>query len=996
MATTATNAIGGLFNRGPLYKTVSENYNILNDYRSYTYNLTLSVIKPDDLNYPERWKNSDPGFVILKSGGKGTTGITAPAAPTQAQIESAAAASNALENARTDQQIAAAAERVNATKDVQTANFSSDYVAGFNQLSPGRFDMFIDNLEINSQFAFSQTGGTTFPRSFSFTVIEPYSINGFIESLHAGALAAGYTNYAAASFLLTIKFLGYPDTEDLPSPKEIPGTSRSFPITFRTVGMEVTERGTVYKCSAVPTTDLAFGTANTVKKAINIEGKTIKDALTSLATVLSELNKDAAKDRSNSELHDDYEILFPTIDAASGQLKYDTVNDIGKALLALPATKGKNGVFQDPSELNEIPNGFNYIPKGDPENKTETITKMEGKDVFQLQFAEGSKVHEIIASVIRDSEYVNDILKKLPEKIDEYGFIDYFVIRSEIVQGKEILKETQRPKQTFKFIVTPYKVHVTSIGILNPIDVNLQNYKAITLREYNYLYTGKNIDVINFKLNFDTLFFQAIPYEFNNDVLSQITGAKADNSTDVERGTGTSQSNVSSKQTPPVVVKPEPVNAVPKEGGSGGPRSFDPYRNLSRFVHQALINSNDMSRADLEIFGDPFYVTTSGQGNYNPKLSKRGITVDNEADIMGGQVPVRINFRNPVDIGQNGFHEFDTKLLPFSGIYLVREVRSSFNEGFFKQRLSLVRIPGQVENEAEKPTDIKQLLTQSENPLNQTVVDTTNAVNYSAGELSADVAKRLGDSGLKSTINSAASLFATTYLLKGIAGGIKNTITSLGASSGVTVTANDQNTVKSLGQNSSSQLVGNVANKLSTAQNLAPPTSTKLSSLAATAQSGVAVDLLSKSTLDNLPKVAPRAVAPGVPADTEFLTSIVKSGGPSALAKAYGVKNVSDISPDLLSPEVEKEILNNVRQKISNPLASAGVNLNPVDLTVRADKLKTVETQLAGTNPAVNIIPKDSRLPGVGKVTVTVTASAPEEFGSTSADNSPLGKIVLG
>jgi hypothetical protein len=61
--------------------------NVLNSYRSSTYNFTLSALENAQVNDPEIYRSSELKYVILKSGGKGYTGIF-PQQPTAQQVSS--------------------------------------------------------------------------------------------------------------------------------------------------------------------------------------------------------------------------------------------------------------------------------------------------------------------------------------------------------------------------------------------------------------------------------------------------------------------------------------------------------------------------------------------------------------------------------------------------------------------------------------------------------------------------------------------------------------------------------------------------------------------------------------------------------------------------------------------------------------------------------------------------------------------------------------------
>jgi hypothetical protein len=123
-------------------------------------------------------------------------------------------------------------------------------------------------------------------------------------------------------------------------------------------------------------------------------------------------------------------------------------------------------------------------------------------------------------------------------------------------------------------------------------------------------------------------------------------------------------------------------------------------------MHLALVNSVSRVTGDLDIIGDPFYLVTGGVGNYNPEPSntQQGVTKDNEADRFYGQVLISLTFRNPVDIDEKtGFLKFEPSSADASGVFMVTEVASSFKDGMFKQRLKLVRVPGQLPDNI-KPT----------------------------------------------------------------------------------------------------------------------------------------------------------------------------------------------------------------------------------------------------------------------------------------------------
>jgi hypothetical protein len=684
--------------------------NVLNKYRSYTYNFTLAALEAYDLEDPDRYQNSELRYVVLRSGGKGTTGISLPA-----DIISKTEDKN--KSLQTDP--AATVESLAVSqKSIDQLKQSSALINNFNKKSPGRFDMFIDNVEIETTMAFSEKSGLTQPSSISFEITEPYSINGFIEALHVSAVAAGYPTYASASFVLKVEFVGYPDDQDIPKPELIdPWATRFFTFSFSEVQMEASERGTRYRCKgSAYEQQKTLGNANIIKEPVSMTGKTVKELLEDLFKKINEQNvaaDESSKKNSPKDVHDVYEILFPDL--------VDGVYTDGKSAV----NKIANSIFSESLKNNRL---YKFV---DPAKSTS-----EDLRETQVQFADGRLIHEGISAIIRDSEYTKSILKEIEKNVDADGFIDYFVVRVAAIPSKIIDTVSKRPFMTYKYLVCPFKVHYTRIPDYIGVPFEASRLKKLCWREYNYLYTGKNIDIINFKLEFPLLFVDAMPKgNANNDNPAARDGAARSNDLDV-KSSGSSVKDLQADQnnggTRGVDVRA--TGLKPVDGTAGLPQD-DPYAVMARNMHASIVNSSaSLAMAELEILGDPFYLVTGGVGNYVPKIKSTGITENGEASYFSGDVLVNINFRNPVDIGtfeQGGIVYFQEEKVPFSGVYRVSKARSSFREGMFKQTLTMQRIPSQVDSDS-KVTVGKLADRQEETPTKgeQSVNDTTQATVF--------------------------------------------------------------------------------------------------------------------------------------------------------------------------------------------------------------------------------------------------------------------------
>ena len=704
--------------------SLAGDYNILNNYRTVTYTFTLAGLEKRHLDDPESYRDKeDLKLVILKSGGKGPS-----------MMEHTPSTDDPNFNKEANAQVGKGSKQASRNPGPQTHNakyFADKFFDGFNRLSPGRFDMFMENVEIEGTISPSEKTSTTVATKIKFDVIEPYSINGFLEALHTAAVAAGYPSYQGASFLFKIEFWGYPDNEDFPDPVKIPNSTRYFPITITEANIEITEKGTLYRCNAVPYNERSFGHPNVVKKPIKMQGTTIGEILKNFFKALDESSK-AIQEIENKEAGvtskewDRYEIKFPTWDDKKGWV-FDKENKIAKSKMG--------SVLTDPLLV-----GMNQ-PKGESESKDKPTSVPFKPEDSVVQFDQDTNINEIITAIVKDSEYAKDLLKGLnegkPGVPDQYGFVEYWLIRIETRNSNETNTLGQKPFQTFTYLVSPYKVHYTRIPGYSRERIKEKDLEQIALRSYNFMYTGKNIDVLNFKLNFNNLFYDAVPVGLGDSPSDGKSGAAAPANTTKpklnSKPAEVSKGNRDAGQVPDPAIKiiSQKIAAYGKDNAT--PPSDDPYQLLAKTMHEAVINSkSSMLTGELEILGDPLYLAGSGAGNWNAKPGKRGQTLSGEVNQNYGAVLVTITFRNPEDINSfedGGMFKFDNNKVPFSGVYQITTVVSTFKDGVFKQQLKVMRMPGQVLDSDLRSSDPRDRMQLEPKQGAQVVPDETRAMS---------------------------------------------------------------------------------------------------------------------------------------------------------------------------------------------------------------------------------------------------------------------------
>lgn len=653
------------------YKIVKANKrNALDSYRSYTYLFTLASLKKDSLKNPLSYREQQDYFVIAKSAGKGTQGMSV-------------------------------------SNIASTNKDSVDFVNSFNKNSPGRFDFYLDNVSIDTIMGFDNRTSLSVATNIKFDVVEPYSMSGFIEALQAAAVAAGYETYATTPFLLKVEFMGYPDDALLPDPVIVPNATRYFVFAFTGLEVTVNESGARYTCSGVPFNERGFGEPSLLKSNVQIHGTTVQEILKSLESEINNsIQTDKESEKKSSEQktgRDIYEIVIPRVTETG----FD-VSEINKDI----ADKKLLEVLKDRAV-------YKFAKPSDDKEKT---VKYDPTTPV-VSFAERANIHECIIAIIRDSEYTRDILKNYPKCVDDYGYVDYFIVNLEVEELPEFDKTRNKPFYKYRYIVLPYKIHYTRIPLAQSDAVDVTKLISVLSREYEYLYTGKNVDIKRLELKFNTLYFQAIPHKLGNkeDNPSQVDGIKPADTTLLrasdQTGAGDKAENRSQVRTDirqSQIHVGNSLNAIPPQ--------VDPYATMAKNLHQAILDNVDQCQVEMEILGDPFYLVTGGIGNYRPFTNADNTVGSGEAPYLNKDVIISIKFRNPVDIDPvTGEAIFNDALSIYSGVFRVITVLNVFKDGVFSQTLKTIRIPAQLPRDLATPVASKTALVDTDvDPANLT------------------------------------------------------------------------------------------------------------------------------------------------------------------------------------------------------------------------------------------------------------------------------------
>jgi hypothetical protein len=658
--------------------------NPLEPFQSFNYLFTFSSLTSDAVNFPTTsYLQGDPGRVIFSSAGRYS------------------------ENR------------------VATAYQNPDNPSG-------KYDFFIDNVVMNHLVQPALDIGSTNLLTIDFEVIEPYSVGQFLQSCQIAAFANGHYSYVDAPFLLTLEFRGYVDDASV----TIENTTRHMPVKFRSVTVAMSESGTKYQVSVIAWSDLAFDDDfNRLKQDTVISGKSVVEILqtgeSSLQQVVNvSLKEIATRNKEKSYVPDEIAVVFPKLSepppaepaSNSGATTSSTSTGDLTSKIKLNRDEKTRLLTQAASDVNEIGNAiFNFdattggdvpkqpdtpiVIKGIPNGKFTRNSFNNKYDQREFTFRKGTTIVNAVTEILLMSEYCAGIVDAKP---DQSGKYKWFRIESQVY----VLTPNENNKAVGKFPklliyrLVPYLVHMSKFQ--SP-DVTSKGYEEIAkeaVKEYNYIYTGKNVDVLDFKLNLNV--------NYGTNILADGLGAFS--GSPLLTQLGKSGAAFDEKSTAFIA---DPQKAASGEGGgdkglgitkqrslesrwktSDGAGLADNYRALvARVFQDRMLNGDaEFVSANMTILGDPYYISSSGIGNYSNSNteSRNNVTSLGSFDYQKGEVDILFNFLTPVDLSSAGSLLFestnDTILkVPFSGLYFIRVVTSTFSKGKFTQVLDIVR-----------------------------------------------------------------------------------------------------------------------------------------------------------------------------------------------------------------------------------------------------------------------------------------------------------------
>lgn len=650
--------------------------NPLFDYESYTYNLSWHILSPQD--YKNMTNNPGTAYIpkncLIASGGK------------------------------------------NSSSFARNPYFTEDF--------------YFEDFKITTVVNTTKLSKNSNAIDISFTVVEP---NGFtlINRLIDACTANGGVNYLKNPYLLMVEFTGYKDG----TPVNISNQTKYIP--FALIGMQtsLTAKGAVYKIQAAPFNHQAYQeTMIKTPAIIKVQARKVQDLLCTLnptdtnteAIIQSQLNQrsfDIAE--IQKILNDPTASPADKADAQASISSYSTssieyaaeslCDGINSWLVAL-ASNTQAIVYPNQYRIvfdAEIGNsefvsslGQNVSNAATKNTANKTAAAATGKSVNAIDFTSGvftikpgTNILNVIDYAVRNSKYITGQL--VDPLANNVGISQFRLQKGNSLKWYRVVPKIElgaydRVTNKFQMFVT-YYVKTWTVNVKNPYAPLGRSDGYV--KRYDYLFTGRNRDVLDMKIDFDMLFYVQLSADVNKNLKSTGTGTQGvPDSTRVpsyityqsDPIQPISVSHVSSNQTTSSRTGPDEGKAI---------RAGDQTRELTQS------SRGDMINLKLRILGDPQFIkqddifynqgTTPGIGQF--------VSATNQSLVFDdGELYVYVNFESPNDIndatglaipGVTLYGQRNYQYSAFSGVYKVITVDNEFRQGKFEQTLDLVRLP---------------------------------------------------------------------------------------------------------------------------------------------------------------------------------------------------------------------------------------------------------------------------------------------------------------
>ena len=334
-------------------------------------------------------------------------------------------------------------------------------------------------------------------------------------------------------------------------------------------------------------------------------------------------------------------------------------------------------------------------------SRTNKNMRLDG-GIRTYTFTAGTRLQEIIEEVLLTSMYGRELATQLDDVKTEGAMIKWYKVETDeyVVPNNSEIGRTGKVPTVHVYRIVPYLVHHSVFKAPTTASQGIPELKAQAAKQYNYIYTGKNKDILNFEIAYNNSFIYPVTADKGSSTAAQTTGAAGTQTALPKEAvlvTNDAQGSLAAGES--AQTQTEAVNTA--SGNAGGSGVDNSEIGIARMFNDRLLNSRvDMVTVNMTIMGDPFYLADDGVGNFHGKETPyTNMMEDGQANFSNGELHINILFRTPVDINADkGDYTFPEELIvvdTFSGLYRVNTVVHSISGNQYTTRLQMNRLQGQ-------------------------------------------------------------------------------------------------------------------------------------------------------------------------------------------------------------------------------------------------------------------------------------------------------------
>jgi hypothetical protein len=606
-------------------------------------------------------------------------------------------------------------------------------------------DFYFEDLEIETVIGLNAMSRNTNAIKIAFTVIEPYGLT-LMERLIKAAEQVGANSYLEMAYLLQIDFFAHNDAGEIVG--KLSDISKYIPIKIAKMGIKAGVKGSEYAIEAFPFNHSAYNqTTITTPKHIEVTAGSIADFFASVPVEITAAN---TTDNSQREVTTSPFGTTQTIVSTPLALQNQITSARSDTITASSYPTALNKFYLELKQKNQIGAADQYTFTFDEEilayGKFKTINNLAthqsnkmadrkntspirisnltnrassdidpSKKIFAIDA--GTSIDKVINFVVRMSDYVQ-LQLAVPEDSGENSaaYLDRLNrIQNEYLNWFKIVPTVRlgewdnRRKVWQRYI----NYHVQTYIVKNvKSDIAPQKTASNPVKKYEYLYSGKNDDIIDWDLQFNALYYTAMTvYKNARAVLSS-----KNNEEEIKDKAPSSYNGVI--QDPNAVTPNVMQTVISQAQATAGSDAFTAREMAVADLDESLITMSgaDQLQVNLKIIGDPAYIKQddifyppdafNNVQEPDPGVDLR-LTLNNSLRTDFGELYVQLLFKTPDDVNESTgmmFEPNDKKQTSvFSGLFKVLTVTSNFSQGAFTQVLNLIRLPRQTEFDYTSP-----------------------------------------------------------------------------------------------------------------------------------------------------------------------------------------------------------------------------------------------------------------------------------------------------